>query len=348
MRRNSKQVKYDITHSYKKSNELSLSKLSKGLTLNQTQLLSFAIFNTQKNNENTTKFYKSDFEIKFSINDYKTAYAKEDISKISRLGFSTEDLGKDYFKFYNLFQSVEYNEGEYTFVWSNEILPHIINLNEKYVLTDLRVSSNFKSNFSWILYDYLRALYGYWYIYLTKQELINLFNVEGVKSYQKHTGLFRERVIDKAISEINEHTELQVKAESVKKGKSIVGFEFSWSRGEMVREATEPQILQLSKALQYVKDNEMDYINLDNSQNSLKAIKYIKEIESFSKYTETPTGITEKYMNEILEQVDFNISLLENMLRQEKENILAGDNDDEANIPLFNWLEPDKKIEFGK
>ena len=46
----------------KKSNELSLARLSHGLTLNQMQLLAYAVFATQKNGK--IEFHKADFEKK--------------------------------------------------------------------------------------------------------------------------------------------------------------------------------------------------------------------------------------------------------------------------------------------
>src|SRR5699024_11583477 len=62
----------------------------------------------------------------------------------------------------------------------------ILDLKNKYVLTDLTVTANFKSGFSWTLYDYLRGLYGAWYISLSKEALMKLFGVEEKKSYQNN------------------------------------------------------------------------------------------------------------------------------------------------------------------
>ena len=79
------------------------------------------------------------------------------------------------------------------------MIPHILELREKYVLTDLTVTSNFKSGFSWILYDYLKAHYGYWHKALSKKELLRLFAVETRKTYQKSTAEFKRGVLDVAI-----------------------------------------------------------------------------------------------------------------------------------------------------
>ena len=78
MRKNNKIQLIDFENSVKKSNQLSMAKLSQGLTLNQLQLFSFAIFSTQKNGE--TEFRKTDVENKFNLQRYKTEDAKEDAS----------------------------------------------------------------------------------------------------------------------------------------------------------------------------------------------------------------------------------------------------------------------------
>ena len=49
VRKNEKKTLTNYENSIKKSNELSMAKLNQGLTLNQMQLLAFAIFSTQQN-----------------------------------------------------------------------------------------------------------------------------------------------------------------------------------------------------------------------------------------------------------------------------------------------------------
>ncbi|WP_089974535.1 hypothetical protein [Carnobacterium viridans] len=58
---NNKKILEDNSSSIQKSNEFSMVKMNQGLTLNQMQLLSYAIYATQK--DGTTTFRKIDFEI---------------------------------------------------------------------------------------------------------------------------------------------------------------------------------------------------------------------------------------------------------------------------------------------
>ena len=126
---NSKKALISYENSIEKSREISMSKLSQGLTLNQMQLLAYAIFSTQRNGK--TEFHKADFEKKFGIEKYQTIHAKQDVQKISVLQFSIEDLDNDYFEYWNVFSSIKYKTGLFTFRWNEEFVPHILELKDK-------------------------------------------------------------------------------------------------------------------------------------------------------------------------------------------------------------------------
>src|SRR5699024_10877612 len=85
----------DYKNTIRKSNDFSMAKLNQGLTLNQMQLLAYAIFSTQKTGE--THFRKHEFQEKFGIKHYKTEDAFEDSDKVTALRFSTQALDNDKF-----------------------------------------------------------------------------------------------------------------------------------------------------------------------------------------------------------------------------------------------------------
>ena len=89
-RNNKKQIMISSADSIKKSNELSTAKLNQGLTLNQMQLLSYAIYATQQ--DGSTTFIKANFEKKFNIEKYQTQHAKEDAQRLVDIKFSIEDF----------------------------------------------------------------------------------------------------------------------------------------------------------------------------------------------------------------------------------------------------------------
>lgn len=57
---------------------------------------------------------------------------------------------------------------------------------------------------------FLKAHYGYWHLPVSKEALLKLFGVENKKSYLMNTGMFKLKVLDVAVSEINELTELKI------------------------------------------------------------------------------------------------------------------------------------------
>lgn len=190
--------------------------------------------------------------------------------------YNTEDLENDYFEYWNVFQSIKYKEGCFRFKWTEDMIPHILELKEKYITTDLTITSQFKSGFSWTLYDYLKAHYGYWHKPISKEALMRLFGVEDKKTYQNNTGRFKDTVLDIAIDEINQYTELDVRYTEKKKGRSIVGFDLIWSTGSKVSSATQKQIKELNAILEVVFEDTFKYVNLNDQANRQRAIQLIR------------------------------------------------------------------------
>jgi plasmid replication initiation protein len=326
-RKNDKKQVISHEDSIKKSNELSMAKLNQGLTLNQMQLLAYVIYSTQQDGK--TEFIKADFEKKFGIERYQTQHAKEDAQRLLGLKFSIEDLENDYFEYYNVFQSIKYDRGLFRFKWTDDMIPHILELKEKYIITDLTITSQFKSGFSWTLYDYIKAHYGYWHKPISKKGLMKLFGVDKIKSYENNTGLFKKRVLDVAVGEINQYTELNGWYVEEKMGRAIVGFDLHWSTGEKVDSATKKQIKELKTILNAIHEDMFKYINLRNDENRQTAIEHVKAAEMMNVYTEEPICITKERAKRLIMDANW-------MLR-ELERLLAADKNSK---PVFyNWLE---------
>ena len=326
-RRNEKKQIINYENSIKKSNEFSMAKLNQGLTLNQMQLLAFAIYSTQQNAK--TEFRKVAFEKKFGINEYRTEDAQKDVPKLSRLQFSLTDLENDIVDYLNIFQRIRYERGLFTFKWSEDIIPHILELKDKYNLTDLTIKSKFKSGFSWLLYDYLKACYGYWHKPFSKEALMRLFCVENTKSYQMNSSLFKKKVLDVSIDEINQYTELNVWYVEEKQGRSIIGFDLHWSTGEKVDSATKKQIKELKTILNAIHEDMFKYVNLRNDENRQTAIEHVKAAEMMNVYTEEPICITKERANRLIMDANWMLRELERLLETDK-----------SSKPVFyNWLE---------
>jgi plasmid replication initiation protein len=327
MRKNEKKALTNYENSIKKSNKLSMAKLNQGLTLNQMQLLAYAIYSTQQDGK--TEFNKAAFEEKFGIEKYQTRHAKEDAQRLLDLKFSIEDLENNYFEYYNVFQSIKYDNGLFRFKWTEDMVPHILELKEKYITTDLTITSQFKSGFSWTLYEYLKAHYGYWHKSISKEALMRLFGVENKKTYQNNTGRFKNTVLDVAIAEINQYTELNVWYVEEKQGRTIVGFDFHWSTGEKLDGATKKQIKELKTILNAIHEDMFKYINLQNGENRQAAIEIVRDSEAMHVYTEEPICITKDHAERLIMDANWMLRELERLLEADKN----------SKLPFYNWLE---------
>lgn len=303
-----------------------MAKLNQGLALNQMQLLAYAIFSTQQ--DGRTEFRKHEFQEKFEIRHYKTKDAYVDSDKVSTLRFSTQDLENDKFSFINVFGSIIYEEGLFTFKWNEDMLPHILELKEKYVLTDLTITSNFKSGFSWILYEYLKALYGYWHKELSKDALMKLFAVENKKTYKKSTSEFKRGVLDVAIGEINEFTELEAWYTQKKVGNKITGFTLHWSIGEQVAGATEKQISLLREIHDKIERRMFNYLALENSNSRDIARTHIIRIKEIDR--QVNEKLTSKQASAFIQEANELYRRLE---------LLENDGQERDTSVYFNWLE---------
>jgi plasmid replication initiation protein len=224
---------------------------------------------------------------------------------------------------------MEYDNGKFTFEWNPKMIPHILELKEKFIVTDLTITSQFKSGFSWTLYDYIKAHYGYWHKPLSKDALMRLFSVENRKTYIQSTAQFKRGVLDAAIEEINRYTEFEVWYVEVKKGRAIIGFDLHWSTGEKVDSATKKQIKELKTILNAIHEDMFKYINLRNDENRQTAIEHVKVADMMNVYTEEPICITKERAKRLMMDANWMLRELECLLEADKNS-----------KPVFyNWLE---------
>jgi plasmid replication initiation protein len=326
-RANGKTQVIDYENSIKKSNEFSMAKISHRLTLNQMQLLAYAIYSTQQNG--ATEFHKADFEKKFNLGEYRSEDAKKDSRRLFELEFSLDDMESDEFDYLHVFQRIQYKKGLFTFKWSEDMIPHILDLKERYNLTNLTITSNFKSSFSWKLYDYLKSHYGYWHKTMTKEALMKLFGVDDKRTYQNNTGKFKQTVLDVAIAEINEHTELEVRYEEEVKGRSIIGFDLIWSNGKTVASATKKQINELTTILDIIFEDAFKFVNLKDDNNREQAIEMVRSMEQMKVHTKEPICITKEKADTLIQQANWNLREVNRFLEE----------DSKEKLPFYNWLE---------
>lgn len=338
MRKNDKAIVINYENTIQKSNELSIAKLSHGLTINQVQLLAYAIFSTQIDGK--TEFHKSDFEKKFELEKYHTTRAKEDSAKLSRVQVTTENLTTDSFSYWNVFLGMEYERGLFKFEWSPKFLPHILNLKEKYITNDLTITSKFKSSFTWTLYDYMKGHYGYWHKEVSKADLLKLFNVEEVPSY-KDSAQFKRGVLDVAIREINQYTELEAWYIEKKKGRAIIGFDLNWSvANKKESAATEKQLKEITTIIDAVETDMWNYLEVLDEMD-MEKLNLMNTIQKVLKCrVEVTTTLTNTKAKELLQRLKTYLRSLEMQLDNARR--MKDITSNPKYVPFYNWLEERK------
>src|SRR5699024_12386124 len=129
------------------------------------------------------------------------------------------------------------------------------------------------------------------------------------KTYQRSISDFKREVLDVAIEEINQYTELDVWYKEQKKGRSIVGFEIYWSTGKMINQATQKQINIIQSEITGIKDNLFTYVHIDNQKKRQQAYEIVKKIEHQEIHILESANITADKADEMIESLQFNINL---------------------------------------
>lgn len=267
-----------MVHLWLKSNALALSKITYGLSLTKCNFLH--ILFTVRKKDNTSVFLKKDFEKTFDMESYSTPRANKDSDKLMDLKINAQDLGEDEFIKINVLQMFHYKKGVFTVKWAEMVWITFLDMKERYIITDMTMVTKFKSSFSWLLYEHLKAKYGAWSTVLTKEDVIDMLGVKKTSSYMKNTGTLKKKILDIAIEDLNQHSELKVSYEDIKEGRSIVGFKFVWSTGTLVTQATNKQIETLKSLVTEIFNDTLMYVDIKNDKDRDRALSIIRELKS--------------------------------------------------------------------
>ena len=139
------------------------------------------------------------------------------MKRFLHLRYSIQNLEDKRFRFTTYLHQSQYDNGTFTIEWNHKFIPHILELKNYYVTTDLTITSKFKSSFSWTLYEYLKARYGAYYVPVSKEALLRLFGVENRKTYIDNTAQFKSGVLDVAIDELTNTPNLKCGTKKRKK-----------------------------------------------------------------------------------------------------------------------------------
>ena len=187
------------------------------------------------------------------------------------------------------------DEATVKLIFAPAIVPLVTRLEEQFTKYELQQISNLSSAYAVRLYELLIAWRS------TGQtpviELTEFRNKIGVLDDEyTRMGNFKDRVLNLAIAQINEHTDITVKYEQHKKGRNISGFSFSFKQKKVVTANANSK-----------SSNTLDlFSKMTDAQRHLFANK-LSELADMSKYSQG----TESY-------AQFAVRIAEMLQNQEK------------------------------
>ncbi|MGN3470403.1 replication initiation protein RepM, partial [Acinetobacter baumannii] len=194
-------------------------------------------------------------------------------------------------------QRVSYveNEALVRIRFSDDVVPLITNLEKHFTSYELEQVSSLTSAYAIRLYELLIAWRSTGKVsMLETKELRSRLGVLDTEHQRMES--FKRRVLEPAIQQINDHTDIKAEYEQHKRGRSIIGFSFSFkqkSKPKTVKEERDPNTPDF-------------FIKMTDSQRHLFANK-MSEMPEMSKYSQG----TESYQQ-------FAIRIAEMLLQPEK------------------------------
>jgi plasmid replication initiation protein len=131
-------------------------------------------------------------------------------------------------------QSAKYVEAEATvkFMFANAIIPFLVELEKRFTTYEIEQVAQLSSQYAMRLYEFfmqnLDKKSGKGWLDISLDELRFRFGL--LPTEYNRMGDFKKGVLDLAMSQINEKTDLTATYEQRKKGRTIVGFKFEFSR----------------------------------------------------------------------------------------------------------------------
>lgn len=128
----------------------------------------------------------------------------------------------------------------------DRLAPYLFNLSRHYTRYQLYNVLAMRSAFSIRMYELLKSYTFQRTKEFSVDELKTILMVAEKKSY-KNFNLFRTKVLDKAIDEINSLTDLKISYELINQGRKVVSIKFS-----MISKPLEEQYVSMCSALDYI------------------------------------------------------------------------------------------------
>lgn len=186
----------------------------------------------------------SDYEKHFDC-DKTTAYrslksACESLHDSKYIWKSIDERGRKKINHSSLVQRASYCEGGgyVEIMFGNDVIPHITRLSEQYTEYELKQIKDLNSTYALRIFELLMQWSS-----VGKTPMITIEKLRsclGVEDHQyKLMSDFKKRVLNHAVKEINDHTNITVTYDQIKDGRTIKGFIFKFKVKAKAQKAIE-------------------------------------------------------------------------------------------------------------
>jgi plasmid replication initiation protein len=129
----------------------------------------------------------------------------------------------------NICSKAEYNksEGRITIKFTDDIMPYLSQVREKFVLYNLKEISNFRSIYTTRFYELIQQFKETGWIIKSVSQLREFFAVG--ENFQKYHD-FKKRTFDRACQEINANYRMNLGYEEIKEGRKIIAIKFVFKK----------------------------------------------------------------------------------------------------------------------
>ena len=165
------------------------------------------------------------------------------------------------------------DEASVQLIFSPAIVPLITRLEERFTSYELSQVAKLGSKYAMRLYELLIAWRSVGKLQVELQDLRNKLGLSATE--YKAMGDFKRNVLDLALTQLNEHTDISVKYEQHKKGRLISGFTFRF------KVKTKPQ----STEVRDTKTGDL-FVKLSDAQRSMFGAKLARDARIQSEYAQ--------------------------------------------------------------
>jgi plasmid replication initiation protein len=182
--------------------------------------------NLQREHVLTAKEFSSTFNL-----DLKNTYGiiKRSCKKLmkSSVTIEKEDL-KEIWEI-NICSTAKYNQsnGSVTIKFTEEIMPYLAQVKEKFILYNIKEIANFGSLYTTRLYELIQEFKETGWIAKSVQQLREIFNVK--EKFKKYND-FKKYTFGHAVDEINSQFDIDLTFREVKEGRKIVSIHFFFKK----------------------------------------------------------------------------------------------------------------------